>query len=172
MDHRERIRQFERLQKQHSRFLRGVLWKLTGDRDRFEEALQESFIQMWRFGHKMNGTMNSSYIYRIAQSAAAKAWRNSRLRPAGLVETDCTHTNDPDQTMIAAEQLDRLRHTIAALPIRQGRALIMRYLEGYEYSELAEKMSCTESTARSHVSKALATLKQKLGSSYVGENHG
>lgn len=163
MEHQERIRQFEILQKRYSRFLRSVLWKLTGDRDRFEEALQESFLQMWRFGHKIDGTMNSSYIYRIAQSAAAKVWRNSRVRLTELTDTDTIYTNGPDQTMIATEQLDRIRRTIAALPIQQGRALIMRYLEGYEYSELAERMSCTEATARSHVCKALAALKQKLG---------
>jgi DNA-directed RNA polymerase specialized sigma24 family protein len=38
----------------------------------------------------------------------------------------------------------------------------MRYFEQQQYNEIAEKLGCSEAAARSHVSKALATLKSKL----------
>jgi DNA-directed RNA polymerase specialized sigma24 family protein len=38
----------------------------------------------------------------------------------------------------------------------------MRYLEQHDYEAIAEKLSCSKASARSHVSKALAALKDKL----------
>jgi len=38
----------------------------------------------------------------------------------------------------------------------------MRYLEQQDYQTIAGKLSCTEASVRSHVSKAMATLKNKL----------
>jgi DNA-directed RNA polymerase specialized sigma24 family protein len=38
----------------------------------------------------------------------------------------------------------------------------MRYLEQQDYRAIAEKLCCSDAGARSHVSKAVATLKSRL----------
>jgi DNA-directed RNA polymerase specialized sigma24 family protein len=40
----------------------------------------------------------------------------------------------------------------------------MRYLEQQDYKDISAKMGCTEAGARSNVSKAVASLKNKLAS--------
>ena len=55
-----------------------------------------------------------------------------------------------------------VRRAITDLPDRQGKAIVMRYLQNQDYQTLATEMACTPAAARSHVSKALAALKDKL----------
>jgi DNA-directed RNA polymerase specialized sigma24 family protein len=38
----------------------------------------------------------------------------------------------------------------------------MRYFEQKDYPAIAARLGCSEAAARSHVSKAVATLKRKL----------
>ena len=55
-----------------------------------------------------------------------------------------------------------VRKEIAKLPEKQAQSIVMRYIDQREYEEIAEKLNCTEDTARSHVSKAVAALRNKL----------
>ena len=48
------------------------------------------------------------------------------------------------------------------LPGKQGRAIIMRYLQEKDYDSIGIVLGCRSVTARSHVTKGLAELKRKL----------
>ena len=64
----------------------------------------------------------------------------------------------PDRT----ERCRAVRRAIACLPKKQGRAVVMRYLEQKDYETIGVSLGCSEATARSHVSKAIATLKRQM----------
>ncbi len=61
-----------------------------------------------------------------------------------------------------SELADAVCREIARLPLPQGQAVAMRYLENSDYSRIAADLNCTEAAARSHVSKALAGLRKRL----------
>jgi len=73
MTHARRVRQFEQVRDRYGRFLESVLWKLTGERDLFAEALQNALLAMWQYLDKLDGPGPGGYIYRITLSAARKA---------------------------------------------------------------------------------------------------
>jgi RNA polymerase sigma-70 factor (sigma-E family) len=54
---------------------------------------------------------------------------------------------------------DAMRHRIARLPRQQRAAILLRYYEDCTDVEIAEALGCTAGTARSHISRALATLR-------------
>ncbi|MFI9008477.1 SigE family RNA polymerase sigma factor [Actinosynnema sp. NPDC053489] len=54
---------------------------------------------------------------------------------------------------------DAMRARIAVLPRRQRAALVLRYYEDSTDAEIAEVLGCTEGTVRSHISRALHTLR-------------
>jgi RNA polymerase sigma factor (sigma-70 family) len=64
--------------------------------------------------------------------------------------------------VLRAELVTRVRQTIARLPNKQGQAIVMRYFEQKDYATIAAGLGCTEAAARSHVSKAMATLRGKF----------
>ena len=153
---------FKQLRVKYAGFLASVLWKLTGDRELFTEAMQNALLGMWQNIEKLNSKKAGAYIYRIALSANSKAWRN-RIGKDGQftrsrIGTDC----GPDEKLDTNELTSIVRREIGHLPAKQARAIVMRYLEQRDYKHIAEKLRCTEAGARSHVSKAVGTLKNKL----------
>jgi RNA polymerase sigma factor (sigma-70 family) len=162
MTHQERLAVFDELRAKHLRFLTGVLWKLTGDRDLFAEAMQDALLGMWRHLEKLGCADSPGYLYRIALSANAKAWRRRIGRdgqvPPGRTDLGVESAPGPDR-----EELHQaVRRALARLPEKQGRAVVMRYLEQKDYEAIGAGLGCSEATARSHVSKAVAALKSQL----------
>jgi RNA polymerase sigma factor (sigma-70 family) len=162
MKYAPRIELFEKIRNQYSVFLLSVLWKLTGDKELFTEAMQYALLGIWQHVEKLNGKKAPSYIYRIALTANSRAWRNRIGRDGQISSSQIGFAKSADQNLDRAELVIKVRQAIARLPDRQARAVIMRYLEQQDYRAIAEKLCCSEAGARSHVSKAVATLKSKL----------
>jgi len=162
MKYANRVEVFRQAKAEYAGFLTSVLWKLTGDKELFTEALQYALLEMWRHAEKLNGKKAGAYIYRIALSANSKAWRSRIGRDGQISETQVSIEKDPSEEIGGIELAAKLRRAIAQLPTKQAKAIVMRYLEQQSYKEVAEKLRCSEAGARSNVSKALAILKTKL----------
>jgi len=162
MKQSERLGIFEKVRAQYSMFLLSVLWKLTGDRELFTEAMQYTLLGMWEHIEKLNGRKAGAYIYRIALSANSRAWRNRIGRNGEFTRSRIDVGKDPSERLDRVELAAKVRKAISQLPDRQGQAIVMRYLEQQDYEAIAGNLRCTQAGARSHVSKALAALKDKL----------
>ena len=162
MKYSKRLEIFERVRAEYSVFLTSVLWKLTGDRELFTEAMQYSLLGMWRNVEKLNGPKAGAYIYRIALTANSAAWQNRIGRNGEISEAQISVEKSPDEKVSRSELVALVRHQISKLPLKQGRAMVMRYIEEEDYASIAENLNCTVAGARSHVSKAVAALKSKL----------
>ncbi len=169
MKYSERLETFEKARSGYGEFLTAVLWRLTGDRELFAEAMQNALLLMWKNVEKLRGEKTGGYIYKIALSANSKAWR-SRIGKNGQLPKDKIGDNAEsgeaiDQMKIAT----KLRKAVSLLPEKQSTAIVLRYFEQKDYDAIAEKLRCSNAGARSHVSKALAALKNKLGHLYSTE---
>ena len=165
MQQSERLEIFEKVRAKYSVFLLSVLWKLTGDRELFTEAMQYTLMGMWQHIEKLNGGQAGAYIYRIALTANSRAWRNRIGRNGELPTSRIDIDTDPGEKIDRIELTAEVRKAISRLPEKQGRAIVMRYLEQHDYETISEKLCCTKASARSHVSKALVALKDKLATS-------
>ena len=162
MKHSKRAELFRKVKAEYIDFLASVLWKLTGDRELFTEAMQYSLLGMWRHVEKLNGRKAGSYIYRIALTANSRAWRDRIGKNGQINESHLGVAESADEKVSDSELAARVRQAVAQLPPKQAKAIVMRYFEQQNYQAVAEKLKCSEAGARSHVSKAIATLKSKL----------
>jgi len=162
MDYSEQIKLFNKVRARHSVFLLSVLWKLTGDRELFSEAMQYTLLGIWQHIEKLNGKKAQSYIYRIALSANSKAWRNRIGRNGQIGANLVSSLKGPDEKAARTERAAIVRRAISELPSKQARAIVMRYLEQHDYDAIATTLRCSEAGARSHVSKAVVALRKKL----------
>ena len=162
MKYSKRAELFRRVKADYIDFLASVLWKLTGDRELFTEAMQYSLLGMWRNVEKLNGERAGAYIYRIALTANSRAWQNRIGRDGQISQAQVGVEKSPDEKVSRSELAGIVRRAIAQLPAKQSKAIVMRYFEQHSYETVAEKLNCSEAGARSHVSKAVATLKSKL----------
>ena len=162
MKYSKRAEIFRQVKADYIDFLSSVLWKLTGDRELFTEAMQYALMGIWKHVEKLNGRQAGSYIYRIALTANSRAWRNRVGRNGQINECHLGVAEGPDQKVIDSELAARIRKAVAQLPAKQAKAIVMRYFEQQRYRDVAEKLNCSEAGAGSHVSKAIANLKSKL----------
>lgn len=162
MNYSKRAELFRKLRVKHAGFLASVLWKLTGDRELFTEAMQYALLGMWQNIEKLKGRKAPAYIYRIVLTANSKAWRDRIGRNGHFNKNQLDIQESPDEKLDRTELVTMVRRAISRLPAKQSKAIVMRYLEQQDYGNIAARLSCTEAGARSHVSKALTTLKDKL----------
>jgi RNA polymerase sigma factor (sigma-70 family) len=169
MEYARRVDIFRRVKTDYAGFLTSVLWRLTGDKELFSEALQYAMLEMWRHVEKLNGKKAGAYIYRIALSANSKAWRN-RIGKNGQIPNATLIGRPASEEVVDAETLNLVRKEIAKLPEQQAQAIVMRYIEQTDYKAIADKLNCAEDTARSHVSKAINTLRNNLAEMNISES--
>ena len=162
MKYARRMEIFARVRADYAGLLASVLWKLTGDRELFAEAMQYALLGMWRNIEKLNSKKAGAYIYRIALSANSKAWRNRIGRDGQISKSQTGTEKNPSENIAGSELFAKVRLAITQLPTRQARAIVMRYIEQQSYETIAENLRCSEAGARSNVSKAIATLKGRL----------
>jgi RNA polymerase sigma factor (sigma-70 family) len=169
MRYSKRLELFEKIKNDYLGYLTATLWKLTGDADIFDEAFQYALLAIWMNLEKLTGPQAGAYIYRIALSANSKAWRN-RIGKNGQM-ADATLTGLPaSEEVVDTETLKLVRKEIAKLPEQQAQAIVMRYIEQTDYKAIADKLNCAEDTARSHVSKAINTLRNNLAEMNISES--
>ena len=169
MRYSKRLELFEKLKKEYAGYLTSTLWKLTGSTDIFTEAIQYAFLAIWMNLEKLTGPQAGAYIYRIALSANSKAWR-TRIGRDGQIPKTAVFKIPTADASVDEETLTLVRKEIAKLPEKQSQAVVMRYIDQRDYQTIADKLSCTEDTARSHVSKAIAALREKLAHLNVWES--
>jgi RNA polymerase sigma factor (sigma-70 family) len=162
MRYSKRLELFEKLKNEYTGYLTATLWKLTGDHDIFDEAFQYALLAIWMNIEKLTDhIIAGTYIYRIALTANSKAWRN-RIGKNGQIPDTIPIDGPEYEDAFDAETLNLVRKEIAKLPEQQAQAIVMRYIEQSDYRNIAEKLNCAEDTARSHVSKAINTLRNNL----------
>ncbi len=158
----KRAELFRQLRTKHAGYLASVLWKLTGDRELFTEAMQYALLGMWQHIEKLKGKKATAYIYRIVLTANSKAWRERIGRNGEFSPSQIGIQETPEEKLDRSELVTMVRRAISQLPAKQSKAVVMRYLEQHDYGNIATQLRCSQAGARSHVSKALATLKSKL----------
>ncbi len=104
---------------------------------------------------------------------AAMTWMG-RNRPQGLayvgdmddLEAIDFHlgetTPDPEETLIAFEDSERLRQAIAALPLPLRETLVMRDVNGLSYRDIAEATGAPIGTVMSRLARGRGALAKSL----------
>ncbi len=138
---------------------------LTRDVHQAEDLTQETFTAAWEKIGKFQGRATlATWLHRIAYTKCIDAQRAER-RAAGLLErltTPKISPSDPLDTVMADDEAQRLYLALYGLDAPERTLLVLHYLQGLSYREMASVLDEPTGTLKWRTSVALDRLRALL----------
>lgn len=174
-DDRER---FQALVEEHLNGLFSAARRLTRDRARAEDLLQETFLRGWRSFHTFKpGTNSRAWLYKILMNAYIDGYRKTTREPEVVDQEDIdefylyTKVQESDDFRRAGNPeevlLDRLmdadvKGALDSLPDAFREVVILADIEGFSYKEIADLLGIPLGTVMSRLHRGRRQLQVKL----------
>jgi RNA polymerase sigma factor (sigma-70 family) len=156
---------------QHQAWLRTTLLSRLGCVHEVEEVMQEVAIAAANQSAKREPVERvAPWLYRVALRQMMlfrrKAGRRKRLieNAAKLSpETDSvSRVREPLDWLISLERQKEVQSAMSGLTERDRQLLMLKYVDGLSYGEIAQRIGVTASSVQSRLHRARALLREKL----------
>lgn len=133
-----------------------------------EDAVQEALLQTFRHAHGIREPRAfRSWLYRAVKNACLIGRRRSAGRPVSSLDAGGgVEAVDPgraaDDRLLAAEDRERVRAALAALPASYREAVFLRDFEGLSTREVARVLRITEANVKVRLHRAHVQLRRRL----------
>lgn len=135
---------------------------LTGDEHRAEDLVQDVLARAYaRWGRISRMDRPDTYVRRMLVNANHAWWR--RRSSQELVVAAVTARPDAKDEAAEVAERDALWRLVCTLPARQRTVIVLRYYEDLDDASIAEILSCSTGTVRTHAKRALTTLRERHG---------
>jgi RNA polymerase sigma-70 factor (ECF subfamily) len=167
---------FGELVERYQNRLLNFIYRTTGDRERAEDLVQETFIRVYRHLHRFDQTKKfSTWVYTISSNLAKNELRNRSRNPLVLFQT-LMKNRDADTRPLEWEDntyrpddLFRKRHlksqvdaAVDQLPEHHRTVFILREMEGKTYEEIADITATNLGTVKSRLNRARNNFAQLI----------
>ena len=156
----------------HARPVYSLALRILQDAADAEDVVQEVFTQAWRQASRYDPSRGApaAWLLTMARSRAIDRLRARRVRPDGLgLPDNLRDIPDPpdkstpaDAQLVSAEQVERVRKALSALPLLQRVALELAYYEGLTHAEIAERLEQPLGTVKTRIRLAMLKLRDVL----------
>ena len=144
--------------------------RILGDLEEARDVVQVTFFKVWENRRKFDDRWSpNTWIYRIASNLAIDHLRSrkSRERSHEPVRQHLRQVADTraqrDLTRLQQSEVAAIFRDLSAdLSEKQRMAFLLRELQGLSSAEVAQVMSCRESTVRNHLFNARKILRREL----------
>jgi len=153
---------FASIVRRHENMVFSIAWHVLRDRTLAEDLAQEVFLQLYRDIREIESERHLVFwLRKVASHRCIDAVRRRHILPVPIEEVGEIHGEDTVRDLLLER---RIRNVIATLPPQQRVAIALRYQEDLDPREIAEIMEQPLNTVKSHLRRALATLRTELGS--------
>jgi RNA polymerase sigma-70 factor, ECF subfamily len=150
---------------EHAAALWRYAWRLTGDRGRAQDVVQETLLRAWRHPEVANDSERSarSWLFTVARNIIIDESRSQRFRRevstrdgSGVPERACAdEANAALDRLLIGEALARLTP--------EHRAVVQRsYFYGWTTAQIAADLGIADGTVKSRLHYALRALRLAL----------
>jgi len=138
--------------------------RVVGDRDEAEDVVQEVFLRAPKASRLRDAKSLIGWLYAVCHRLAVDRLRAQNRRARALDALAPVGEAEPAESEAERrEEAERARAALGRLDEPYRTALRLRYLDGLEFREVAQRMGTIERTARTWVGRGLTRLRERLG---------
>lgn len=146
-----------------------AVYSSGGDRTLAEDVTQQIFLKLFTAIRQFRGDSEfTTWLYRLVVNACLdERRRRKRLIPWGATETTVAinkvSEKKPQERQYARlEVAEAVRHAIEELKPKFRLPILLKYIEGLSYEEIAEVMGCSKGTVASRLNRGHSQLAKRL----------
>ena len=165
--------EFEEITLKYLDSLYGFSLVLTGNSDDAHDLVQDAYLRAYRFYHRYEQITNyKAWLFTITKNLFINRY-HQRAREVSLTELEVVEDDpyeSPKDVLVAASG----RHEKGVFRQDFQRAMdtlpekLLKDVEGFDYKEIAEIMSCPLGTVMSRLSRGRNLLKKQLKDYWAG----
>lgn len=151
----------------------------TGSQEEALDIVQDAMLLLVKKYQHRGVDEWGPLFHRILQNKIRDWYRRQKVRNGLMVWlSPGENEEDPIENLPGAENrepmqqlnnslmTDELEHALQSLPIRQQQTFLLRVWEGLDVNETAKAMGISSGSVKTHYSRAVHTLRDKLGEFY------
>ncbi len=146
--------------------LRAYIYRLVGNHHDAEDLTAEAFARALNHLDEkdIDSPQLAAWLFKAARNLSSNHRRSTTRRIVISLEdvTDPSIDEEPDEGLIAQEELKRLVSAISKLPPEKQRAVVMRFFDELSHSEIGEELGRTETSARVLLHRTLTDLRKEV----------
>ena len=158
---------FEALYARYADKVFGFLLKLTRSREAAEDALQETFVRVYRSLERFDADRDLAvWLLQIARYVAIDSFRVEK-KVKRLEATVSSGRPEPQRDEVAGGAADRERREVVnqvleRLSIDDRSLLLLRHYQGLTFQAIGDVVDCSARTAQNRVEAAARRFQQAL----------
>ncbi len=161
---------FDTLYSRHRGTVFRFVLRSLPDRAQAEEIFQDVWMRVIEArGRYEPRARFTTWVYQIAHNRLVDHWRKRGLALVSLDDEDdpapepaADPASEPFAQAVARETVERLSAAIAALPVAQREAFLLKEEAGLSIAEIAAATGTNEEAAKSRLRYAMAKLREAL----------
>jgi RNA polymerase sigma-70 factor (ECF subfamily) len=163
--------EFDSLVRANQRRIYRIIFLHVRDTDAADTLTQECFLRAYQQCRSFRGESSlATWLIRIAVNLARDHVRNRRLafwrrliRGETRPDPGLSGSLTPERVLLAREDVAAIWAAVERLPSRQKSVFLLRFAEDLSIGEIAHSLALRPGTVKSHLSRALSTVRTRLG---------
>ena len=135
-----------------------------GDKTAADDITQQIFVKLFtRIGQFRGDSEFTTWLYRLViNSCLDERRKQKRFLPVEESMPMTVHRKPPETRYERREIADSVREAIGGLKPKMRLPIMLKYIEGCSYEEIAEVLGCSKGTVASRLNRAHKALAKKL----------
>lgn len=165
---------FSEIVARYEKFVYSAVFAELKHTDDAFDVSQEVFIRLYNAagGFRCDSTLKT-WLYRMCKNCAYDYMRKYYKHKAVSLtfkdadeetteDIDIVSEETPEEEVLKKERIKAVHDAIRKLPEEQREVIVLRELEGLQYTEIAEMLGISEGTVKSRISRGRENLKKFL----------
>jgi len=160
------IENFDEFFLQYKNWVYKIAYLIIRDPNMAEDIMQEVFVNVYKARNSFDSEKGNytGWLRRITINECLKDGRKKAVSSYSIEEIGEQGYNLPDNNLPIPEQIslkNDIQHLVSSLSIKYRAALVLRCVDGLNYTEIAEVLGIPLGTVKSRINKAKLALRDR-----------